>query len=84
MARDFTPVVKQSRREGYAVHPKAHKYLAKQATPGSQLQGGGGRRQSNSQFSIQLREKQKVRRLYGLLEKQRRGFYNSKMKTENR
>ena len=25
MARDNSPIVKQSRREGYALHPKAHK-----------------------------------------------------------
>jgi small subunit ribosomal protein S4 len=30
----------------------------------------GGRRQQTSQYSLQLREKQKVKRLYGLLEKQ--------------
>ncbi len=29
MARDNSPIVKQSRREGYALHPKAHKILAK-------------------------------------------------------
>jgi len=70
MARDRSPVVKQSRREGYALHPKAHKYLAKKTgMPGEQ--GNGMRRRSAaSQYAIQLREKQKVRRLYGLLEKQ--------------
>jgi small subunit ribosomal protein S4 len=58
-----------SRREGYALHPKAHKALVKRtATPGQQ---GNGRRPSKpSQYSLQLREKQKVKRLYGLLEKQ--------------
>lgn len=84
MARDFTPVVKQSRREGYAIHPKAHKYLAKQATPGSQLQGGGGRRSATSQYAIQMREKQKVRRLYGLLEKQFRNLFKEASKTKGR
>lgn len=81
MARDRSPVVKQSRREGYAVHPKAHKYLAKQPTPGSQLQGTG-RRGAASQFSIQMREKQKVRRLYGLLEKQFRNLFKEADKTK--
>lgn len=29
MARDTSPIVKQSRREGYALAPKAHKVMAK-------------------------------------------------------
>lgn len=68
MSRDISPIVKQSRREGYALHPKAHKVLAKKSTiPG---QHGGGRQGKQSLYSMQLREKQKVRRLYGLVEKQ--------------
>lgn len=62
-------IVKQSRREGYALHPKAHKALVKRtAMPGKQPGYSG--RNKPSQYSIQLREKQKVKRLYGLLEKQ--------------
>lgn len=62
-------IVKQSRREGYALHPKAHKALAKRtAMPGKQPGFSG--RNKPSQYSLQLREKQKVKRLYGLLEKQ--------------
>ena len=58
-----------SRREGYALHPKAHKALIKRtAKPGQQ--GRGNMRAKTSQYSLQLREKQKVKRLYGLLEKQ--------------
>ena len=68
MARDTSPIVKQSRREGYALHPKAHKVMArKSGIPG---QHAHGRRGKASLYSTQLREKQKVRRLYGLLEKQ--------------
>lgn len=68
MARDRSPIVKQSRREGYALHPKAHKILArKSGIPG---QHGRDRQGKTSQYAEQLREKQKVRRLYGLLEKQ--------------
>lgn len=68
MARDTTPIVKQSRREGYALHPKAHKVLArKSGIPG---QHSGGRQGKQSLYATQLREKQKVRRLYGLMEKQ--------------
>lgn len=64
-----TSIVKQSRREGYALHPKAHKALVKRsALPGKQP--GFNSRNKPSQYSLQLREKQKVKRLYGLLEKQ--------------
>ncbi len=68
MARELQSITKQSRREGYALHPKAHKYLVKRATiPG---QHGRGRQGNQSQYALQLREKQKVKRLYGLLERQ--------------
>ncbi|HTH72114.1 MAG TPA: 30S ribosomal protein S4 [Candidatus Pristimantibacillus sp.] len=72
MARDTHSIVKMSRREGYALHPKAHKALVKRPTPpGVHGNGRGGRPgQKASQYSLQLREKQKVKRLYGLLEKQ--------------
>ncbi len=69
MARDTQSIVKMSRREGYALHPKAHKALAKRTGPPGQ-QGGRYQRSKASQYSLQLREKQKVKRLYGLLEKQ--------------
>jgi len=69
MARDTQSIVKMSRREGYALHPKAHKALAKRTGPPGQ-QGGRNQRNKASQYSLQLREKQKVKRLYGLLEKQ--------------
>ncbi len=68
MARDTSPIVKQSRREGYALAPKAHKIMArKSGIPGehADMRVRGG-----SLYLTQLREKQKVRRLYGLLEKQ--------------
>ena len=68
MARDTSPIVKQSRREGVALHPKAHKILArKSGIPGEHAHGRQGKQ---SMYSQQLREKQKVRRMYGLLEKQ--------------
>ncbi len=69
MARDTQSIVKMSRREGYALHPKAHKALVKRTNkPGAA--GGMNPRNKPSQYSLQLREKQKVKRLYGLLEKQ--------------
>ncbi|TXG77048.1 30S ribosomal protein S4, partial [Patescibacteria group bacterium] len=70
MARDTQSIVKMSRREGYALHPKAHKALAKRTALPGQLNTGPGYPNTPSQYSLQLREKQKVKRLYGLLEKQ--------------
>ena len=68
MARDTSPIVKQSRREGVALHPKAHKIMArKSGIPGEH---SNGRQSKQSMYATQLREKQKVRRMYGLLEKQ--------------
>lgn len=69
MARDTQSIVKMSRREGYALHPKAHKALVKRTAPPGGVSARGGRMRS-SQYSMQLREKQKVKRLYGLLERQ--------------
>ena len=68
MARDLSPVGKQSRREGYALAPKAQKIMAKKTgIPG---QHADMRIRGGSLYLTQLREKQKVRRIYGLLEKQ--------------
>jgi small subunit ribosomal protein S4 len=70
MARDTQSIVKMSRREGYALHPKAHKALVKRTiVPGGAATGRSSRNKA-SQYSLQLREKQKVKRLYGLLERQ--------------
>ncbi len=44
MARDVSPIVKQSRREGYALHPKAHKIMArKSGIPGVHAHGRQGK-----------------------------------------
>jgi len=69
MARDTRSIVKLSRREGYALHPKAHKALAKRTNMPGQA-ANARMRNKPSQYALQLREKQKVKRLYGLLEKQ--------------
>ncbi|HXH26697.1 MAG TPA: 30S ribosomal protein S4 [Candidatus Acidoferrum sp.] len=68
MARDTSAIVKQSRREGYALHPKAPKIMVKKSgIPGQHAHSRQGK---VSLYATQLREKQKVRRLYGLLERQ--------------
>lgn len=80
MARNLQPVVKQSRREGYALHPKAHKALVKKASLSSP--SGRPSRSKPSQYAIQLREKQKVKRMYGLLERQFRKLMEEASRTK--
>jgi small subunit ribosomal protein S4 len=81
MARDRSSIVKMSRREGYALHPKAHKALVKRTSmPGQNAQSRPRGGNKTSQYALQLREKQKVKRLYGLLEKQ----FSNLMKEANR
>lgn len=80
MARDRGSIVKMSRREGYALHPKAHKALVKRTSKPGQGALSRGRPAKASQYSLQLREKQKVKRLYGLLERQ----FSNLMKEANR
>lgn len=80
MARDTTPIGKQSRREGVALHPKAHKLLVKKGyVPG---QHGRNRRSRLSEYGEQLREKQKIRRTYGVLEKQFRRVVKEALKSK--
>lgn len=68
MARDISPIVKQSRRESYVLHPKAAKAIARKGD--SQQNNRRPRQGKSSLYLTQLREKQKVRRTYGLMEKQ--------------
>ena len=74
MARDRQSIAKMSRREGYALHPKAHKILMRRTAKPGQGKQMFGMRSKTSQYSLQLREKQKVKRLYGLLERQFAGL----------
>ncbi len=76
MARYLGPTCKLSRREGTdlflksGIRPLESKCRAESA-PGQH----GQRRGRLSDYGVQLREKQKVRRLYGVLEKQFRNYY---------
>jgi small subunit ribosomal protein S4 len=72
VARYTGPQVKQSRREGVALTDKAQKYLDRRNYPPGE-HGRGRIRQS--EYLLQLREKQKTRRFYGVLEKQFRRYY---------
>ena len=76
MARYLGPKCKLSRREGTdlflksGVRPIDSKCKV-EAIPGQH----GQRRGRLSDYGVQLREKQKVRRTYGVLERQFRGYY---------
>jgi len=72
MARYTGPQVKLSRREGVALTDKCQKYLDRRNYPPGE-HGRGRIRQS--EYLLQLREKQKTRRFYGVLEKQFRRYY---------
>ena len=80
MARNLKSIVKQSRREAFALHPKAHKYLIKRTGIPGQHGSSGRRLGGSNQYLVQLREKQKIRRLYGLLEKQFANLFKKALK----
>ena len=77
MARYLGPTCKLSRREGTDLMLKSgirslESKCKADIPPG---QHGASRRSRLSDYGVQLREKQKVRRLYGVLEKQFRSYY---------
>ncbi|GAB4398608.1 MAG: 30S ribosomal protein S4 [Rhodoferax sp.] len=77
MARYLGPKAKLSRREGTDLFLKsARRYIGDKAKfdskPGQHGRTSGAR---TSDFGLQLREKQKVKRMYGVLEKQFRRYF---------
>ena len=78
MARYTGPVCRLCRRETIKLFLKGDRCFTEKCSvdrrtyaPGQHGQG----RQKVSDYGVQLREKQKVRRIYGILEKQFRGYY---------
>ena len=77
MARYLGPKCKLARREGTDLYLKSptrsieSKCRFESGPPGQH----GQRRSRLSDYGLQLREKQKLRRMYGVLEKQFRGYY---------
>ncbi|MEC7642623.1 30S ribosomal protein S4 [Idiomarina sp.] len=76
MARYLGPKLKLSRREGTDLFLKSgvraiDSKCKIETAPGQH----GARRGRLSDYGVQLREKQKVRRMYGVLEKQFRNYY---------
>jgi small subunit ribosomal protein S4 len=83
MARDLGPKCRVCRREGMKLFLKGERCLTEKCAierrsypPGEHGRG----RIKQSEYLLQLREKQKARRYYGLLEKQFRIYYNKAAK----
>jgi small subunit ribosomal protein S4 len=79
MARYIGPKCKLARREGTDLFLKSgvkplESKCKLQVPPGGIK---GERRQRLSDYGLQLREKQKLRRMYGVLERQFRGYYHA-------
>jgi small subunit ribosomal protein S4 len=79
LARNIDPKCRQCRREGEKLFLKAEKCFTDKCAiekrnfpPG---QHGQRRNQRLSDYGVQLREKQKIRRVYGVLEAQFRSYY---------
>jgi small subunit ribosomal protein S4 len=79
MARDTGPQCKQCRREGQKLFLKGERCLTDKCgverrayPPGEHGRG----RQKQSEYRVQLREKQKARRYYGVQESQFRNYYD--------
>lgn len=76
MARYLGPTCKLSRREGTDLFLKSGIRPLESKCRADSIPGQHGQRRSRlSDYGVQLREKQKVRRLYGVLEKQFRNYY---------
>jgi len=79
LARNLDPKCRQCRREGEKLFLKGEKCFTDKCAidkrnypPG---QHGQRRASRLSDYGVQLREKQKLRRIYGILEKQFKGYY---------
>ncbi|MDT9587631.1 MAG: 30S ribosomal protein S4 [Candidatus Arsenophonus melophagi] len=76
MARYLGPKLKLSRREGTDLFLKSGVHAIDTKCKLEQAPGQHGSRKSRlSDYGVQFREKQKVRRIYGVLERQFRNYY---------
>ena len=78
MARYLGPKLKLSRREGTDLFLKSGVRAIDSKCKIEQAPGQHGARKPRlSDYGVQLREKQKVRRMYGILERQFRNYYEA-------
>jgi len=84
MAKNTSPDCKQCRREGCKLFLKGERCLTKCSFDKRPVVPGqhGTARKKISEYGLQLREKQKVRRLYGMLEKQFRIAYEKAVRSK--
>ena len=77
MARYIGPVCKLCRREGQKLFLKGERCYFKCAFERRSYPPGehGKTREKQKDYGIRLREKQKIRRIYGILEKQFRRYF---------
>jgi small subunit ribosomal protein S4 len=79
MARYIGPVCRLCRREDVQLFLKGDRCFSQKCAyerrPYPAGQHGQGRKRRPSDYGQQLREKQKVKRMYGILERQFRGYY---------
>ena len=81
MARYTGPIAKQSRRERTVLHANIKSARALEKRPYPPGEHGRGRIKE-SEYLLQLREKQKARRIYGVLERQFRNYYERASRSE--
>lgn len=78
MARYIGPTCKLSRREGTDLFLKSRgKSLESKCKLDQRPGQHGTKRNRNSDYAMQLRAKQRLRRIYGILEKQFRNYYKT-------
>lgn len=81
MARYTGPKIKLSRREGVNLNLKTNPLKTEKRLSTPPGQHGQKRSRRTSDYGIRLREKQKAKRIYGLLEKQFRRYYKQAART---
>lgn len=81
MARYTGPIAKQSRRERTVLHANLKSARALEKRPYPPGEHGRGRIKE-SEYLLQLREKQKARRIYGVLERQFRNYYDKASRSQ--
>ncbi len=75
MARYLGPRTKKSRRLGQLLDDNKAKYFDRRPYPPGEHGRRRGRRSGDTDYLHQLREKQKMRQIYGVLERQFRRYY---------
>lgn len=81
MARYIGPKRRLSRREGVALFAKDAKAIERKGAVPPGMHGVRGRRRI-SEYRLQLREKQKTKRIFGLLERQFRNYFQEASKVK--